>query len=41
MTIRHKLKTVFVRAYVRFRHGKIEHVVQHWRSAPYQGVLFN
>jgi len=29
-------KTVFVRAYVRFRFGKLENVCQHWRSHPGQ-----
>jgi hypothetical protein len=32
-------KNVFVRAYVRFRFGKLENVCQHWRSAPYQYTL--
>lgn len=31
-----KSKSVFVRAYIRLRFGKIEHVCQHWRSAPGQ-----
>lgn len=31
-----KAKNVFVRAYVRFRFGRIEHVCQHWRSWPGQ-----
>jgi hypothetical protein len=35
-----KAKSVFVRAYLRFRFGKQESVCQHWRSAPYQYVLF-
>jgi hypothetical protein len=29
-----KSKSVFVRAYIRLRFGKIENVCQHWRSAP-------
>jgi hypothetical protein len=35
-----KSKNVFVRAYIRFRFGKWENVCQHWRSQPYQYVLF-
>jgi len=35
-----KRKNVFVRAYLRFRFGKQEHVTQHFRSAPHQYVLF-
>lgn len=31
-----KVKSVFVRAYLRFRFGRIEHVCQHWRSHPGQ-----
>jgi hypothetical protein len=31
-----KRKTVHVRAYVRYRFGKLEDVCQHWRSAPGQ-----
>lgn len=31
-----KSKSVFVRAYIRQRFGRIEHVCQHWRSAPHQ-----
>ncbi|MFK8268378.1 hypothetical protein [Capnocytophaga cynodegmi] len=33
------LKPVFVRAYTRFRYGKLENVTQHCRSLPYQGRL--
>jgi len=36
-----KARTVFVRAYVRFRFGKLENVCQHWRSHPGQLPLFN
>jgi hypothetical protein len=35
-----KLKSVFVRAYVRFRLGRLENVCQHRRSAPGQLPLF-
>lgn len=35
-----KLKSVFVRAYRRFRLGKWENVCQHWRSLPGQLELF-
>jgi hypothetical protein len=31
-----KPKTVFVRAYTRFRFHRTEHVSQHWRSWPGQ-----
>lgn len=31
-----KTKNVFVRAYVRFRFGRNEHVIQHFRSNPRQ-----
>lgn len=31
-----KCKTVHVRAYVRFRFGKLEDVCSHWRSHPGQ-----
>lgn len=31
-----KPKTVHVRAYVRFRFNRNEHVIQHWRSWPGQ-----
>lgn len=34
-------KSVFVRAYVRLRYGKIENVCQHWRSFPHQLALFS
>ncbi len=35
-----KAKSVFVRAYVRFRFGRRENVCQHWRSHPGQMELF-
>lgn len=35
-----KAKGVFVRAYIRIRRGRIEHVCQHWRSYPGQ-LSFN
>lgn len=35
-----KPKTVFVRAYQRFRFGRTESVRQHWRSNPDQFLLF-
>jgi len=35
-----RVKTVFVRAYDRFRLGKWEAVGQHWRSHPGQLSLF-
>ena len=35
------LKNVFVRAYVRFRFGRIENVCQHWRSHPGRLTLFS
>lgn len=31
-----KPKSVFVRAYRRFRFGRLESVIQHYRSLPYQ-----
>ena len=31
-----RLKSVFVRAYLRTRLGRLEHVCQHWRSHPQQ-----
>ena len=34
-----KTKSVFVRAYRRFRFGKLEFVCQHYRSMPYQYSL--
>lgn len=34
------LRLVFVRAYVRIRFGRIEHVRQHWRARPEQLTLF-
>lgn len=34
--VTHKMKNVFVNAYVRFRFGRNEHVCQHWRSHPGQ-----
>lgn len=33
-------KSVFVRAYVRSRFGRREHVCKHWRSPPGQMELF-
>lgn len=36
-----KAKSVFVRAYIRLRYGRIENVCQHWRSYPGQLALFN
>lgn len=33
--------TVFVRAYVRYRFMRLEHVRQHYRSYPNQLPLFN
>lgn len=33
------LRSVFVRAYLRFRFGRLEHVCQHWRSHPGQLTL--
>jgi hypothetical protein len=41
MNMRSRIKTVFVRAYTRFRFGKLENVCQHWRSHPWQMELFN
>lgn len=35
-----KPKTVFVRAYNRWRFGRTENVRQHWRSNPDQLSLF-
>lgn len=35
-----KRKSVYVRAYLRRRHGRWEHVCQHWRSHPGQLQLF-
>jgi len=35
-----RVRSVFVRAYVRFRFGKRENVCQHWRSYPGQLELF-
>jgi len=37
----HKAKTVFVRAYQRFRFGRLENVCQHFRSWPVQLKLFS
>lgn len=34
-----KIKDVFVRAYVRMRRGRREHVCQHYRSHPGQLTL--
>ena len=36
----HRWKSVFVRAYPRFRFGRREAVCQHWRSHPGQMQLF-
>ena len=35
-----RVKTVFVRNYIRIRFGHPEHVCSHWRSAPGQ-LSFN
>ncbi len=35
-----KLKSVFVRAYARYRFGQWESVCKHWRSHPGQLSLF-
>ncbi len=35
-----KLKSVAVRAYTRFRQGRLEFVCRHWRSHPGQQQLF-
>lgn len=35
-----RLRSVFVRAYTRFRLGKLEYVCQHFRSHPGQLALF-
>jgi len=35
-----RLRSVFVRAYTRFRFGRTEHVCQHFRSHPGQLELF-
>lgn len=40
MLYRHRIKDVYVRQYVRMRFGKLESVCQHYRSRPYQYVLF-
>ena len=37
----HRLKSVFVRAYTRFRFGKLEYVISHWRGHSGQLALFN
>lgn len=37
----YRRKDVFVRAYLRVRFNKVEHVCQHWRSHPHQLVLFS
>lgn len=31
-----KAKSVYVHAYLRRRFGRLEHVIQHWRSNPRQ-----
>ena len=41
INLRFKAKSVFVRAYIRLRFGRIENVCQHWRSNPRQLELFN
>lgn len=41
MNIRRNLRTVFVHAYRRFRFGRWEDVCSHYRSHPYQMILFN
>ncbi len=41
MAFYNKRKSVFVRAYIRLRFGRIENVRQHWRSHPGQLVLFS
>lgn len=41
MYAKHSIKNVFVRAYIRFRYGRLENVCQHWRSHPGQLELFN
>lgn len=40
MRVYFKAKSVFVRAYIRFRFGRRENVCQHWRSHPGQLELF-
>ncbi len=35
-----RLRSIFVRAYTRFRFGRTEHVCQHFRSHPGQLELF-
>lgn len=35
-----RVRSVFVRAYTRFRFGRTESVCQHWRSHPGQLTLF-
>ena len=37
----YKVKSVFVRPYVRLRLGRLENVCQHWRSNPGQLPLFS
>jgi len=39
--IYYRAKSVFVRAYIRFRFGRLENVCQHWRSHPGQLTLFS
>lgn len=41
MNVYSKLKSVFVRTYVRRRFGKFENVHQHFRSAPGQLTSFS
>lgn len=40
MSIDFYIKDVFVRAYLRFRFGRWESVIQHFRSRPHQYRLF-
>lgn len=37
----HRLKTVYVRPYVRWRFDRLEHVVDHYRGNPHQRDLFH
>lgn len=41
MYAKYRLKNVFVRAYIRFRFGRLENVCPHWRSLPGQLELFS
>jgi hypothetical protein len=40
MRLHRRIRSVFVRAYTRFRLGRLEYVCQHWRSPPNQLCLF-